>query len=153
MYRIGDVVVVNDRMQRGYRCRIVARAGRNFAPGFEPPQRVLSGVYRTHADRVVEKLHRPPEAGLRVDPQQAVGALLVRHPERDRLLDALRTAGFDVKIHYPVPTHLQAPYAGQDHGELPETDRAVREILSLPITPELRAEDRDRLIDVLLRIS
>jgi hypothetical protein len=49
MYRIGDVVVVDDRMQRGYRYRIVARTGRDFAPGFEPrftPKEMLAlGVF------------------------------------------------------------------------------------------------------------
>jgi hypothetical protein len=49
MYKIGDIVVVNDRMQRGYRYEIVARTGRDFADGFAPhftPKEMLElGVF------------------------------------------------------------------------------------------------------------
>jgi hypothetical protein len=49
MYKIGDIVVVNDRMQRGYRYEIVARSGRDFAEGFAPhftPKEMLElGVF------------------------------------------------------------------------------------------------------------
>ncbi|MDH3235274.1 MAG: hypothetical protein OEQ29_17275 [Alphaproteobacteria bacterium] len=49
MYEIGNIVVVNDRMQSGYRYEIVARTGRDFAPEFEPhfsPQEMLElGVF------------------------------------------------------------------------------------------------------------
>ena len=49
MYRIGDEVVVNDRMQRGYRYTISARSGRDFAPDFTPqltPKQMLElGVF------------------------------------------------------------------------------------------------------------
>jgi UDP-2-acetamido-2-deoxy-ribo-hexuluronate aminotransferase len=46
-------------------------------------------------------------------------------------------------IHYPIPVHRQAacePYSRAD-GLLPATERAVHEILSLPIYPELREEE------------
>jgi dTDP-4-amino-4,6-dideoxygalactose transaminase len=75
---------------------------------------------------------------------------VVRHPERDRILAAVRNLGFDLKIHYPVPIHRQAPYAETRQWSLPETDRAVGEIMSLPVTPELSPRDRDRIIDALL---
>ena len=49
MYKIGDIVVVNDRMQRGYRYEIVARSGRDFGEGFAPhftPKEMLElGVF------------------------------------------------------------------------------------------------------------
>jgi dTDP-4-amino-4,6-dideoxygalactose transaminase len=78
---------------------------------------------------------------------------VVRHPERDRVLEAVRARGFDVKIHYPVPIHRQEPYARSGPWDLPETDRAVGQILSLPVTPELDPADRGRLIDVLLDVA
>ncbi len=43
-------------------------------------------------------------------------------------------------IHYPVPVHLQPAYAGRialGHSGCPETEDAAKEILSLPIYPEL----------------
>jgi dTDP-4-amino-4,6-dideoxygalactose transaminase len=75
---------------------------------------------------------------------------VVRHPERDRILAAMEDRGFEIKIHYPVPIHRQEPYAARWSRPLPETDRAVGEIMSLPVTPELATQDRDRLIDGLL---
>jgi hypothetical protein len=48
-FAVGDEVVVNDKMQRGYRYRLVARTGRNFDEGFEPqltPKQMLHlGVF------------------------------------------------------------------------------------------------------------
>lgn len=75
---------------------------------------------------------------------------VVRHPERDRILEAVRRQGFDVKVHYPVPIHRQAPYADGGPWDLPETERGVREMMSLPVTPELSHEDRDALIAALM---
>ena len=65
---------------------------------------------------------------------------VVRHPDRDRLQAKLRDAGIGTNIHYPVPVHLQPAYAGrvlvEPHG-LGETEAAAREVLSLPMYPEL----------------
>ena len=77
---------------------------------------------------------------------------MVRHPERDRVAAELARAGFEVKVHYPIPIHRQEPYSDGYPWELPVTERTVGEILSLPVTPELEAPDRDRLIDALLEI-
>lgn len=78
---------------------------------------------------------------------------VVRHPERDRVLGTLRERGFDVKVHYPVPIHLQEPYADSGPWDLPETERGVAEMMSLPVTPELSPGDRDALVDALLELA
>ncbi len=74
---------------------------------------------------------------------------VIRSAERDRLREHLRAAQIGTGIHYPVPVHLQPAYQGR-LGEfpagLPETTRAVREILSLPIYPQLAEESADRVI-------
>lgn len=81
-------------------------------------------------------------------------AFVVRHPERDRILAAMRERGFDLKVHYPVPIHRQAPYVdGAGAVALPVTDRAVAEIMSLPVTPELDVADRNRIISALLELA
>ena len=50
--------------------------------------------------------------------------------------------GVDCGIHYPVPIHLQKAYAflGLRRGSFPVTERCAQEFLSLPIYPELQAE-------------
>ena len=68
---------------------------------------------------------------------------VIRHPQRDALMAYLRERGIGTAIHYPVPIHLQPAYRGRlgDAGSLPETEQAAREIVSLPMFPELSAEE------------
>jgi dTDP-4-amino-4,6-dideoxygalactose transaminase len=63
----------------------------------------------------------------------------IYHPARDSLQKSLLEAGIQTGIHYPIPVHLQRPYAdlGYRMGELPVTERIAREQLSLPMFPEL----------------
>jgi dTDP-4-amino-4,6-dideoxygalactose transaminase len=60
---------------------------------------------------------------------------VVRHAARDRLRLRLRARGVETLVHYPVPVHLQPAYAdlGYRPGSLPATERAAREVLSLPL--------------------
>ena len=65
---------------------------------------------------------------------------VVRSARRDALQQALKARGIGTNIHYPVPVHLQPAYAGRlplGPGGLPETERAAREVLSLPMYPQL----------------
>ena len=67
---------------------------------------------------------------------------VARHPRRDELAEALRRRGVATLIHYPVPIHLQPAFAslGVAEGQLPVAEKASREILSLPLYPEMRDE-------------
>ena len=67
---------------------------------------------------------------------------VIRHPRRDALREYLKERGIHTLVHYPVPVHLQPAYAdlGYPAGSLPMTERASREVLSLPIYPELTKE-------------
>lgn len=63
---------------------------------------------------------------------------VVRSDERDDFLTRLREAGVGALVHYPVPIHLQPAYLGRlPTGCLANTERVAKEILSLPIYPEL----------------
>jgi dTDP-4-amino-4,6-dideoxygalactose transaminase len=68
---------------------------------------------------------------------------VIRYAQRDALMAFLRERGIGTAIHYPVPIHLQPAYRGRlgDAGSLPETEKAAREIVSLPMYPELSAEE------------
>jgi dTDP-4-amino-4,6-dideoxygalactose transaminase len=79
-------------------------------------------------------------------------AFVVRHPERDRLAAGLRERGIDCKVHYPIPIHRQPAFEGRCTGPLPWTERAVGEILSLPVSPELSAAQRDEVIAALIEL-
>lgn len=66
----------------------------------------------------------------------------VRSIERDRLQAALAAEGIQTAIHYAEPAHLQPAYAdlGYGAGAFPHAEAAARQVLSLPIYPELGAE-------------
>jgi dTDP-4-amino-4,6-dideoxygalactose transaminase len=74
---------------------------------------------------------------------------VIRHPRRDALAAHLKSAGIGTLVHYPIPVHLQPAYAdlGVAAGSLPETERAAREVLSLPLYPGLTAAQQARVIE------
>jgi aminotransferase EvaB len=78
---------------------------------------------------------------------------VVRHPSRDDLVKVLAASGVAVGIHYPWPIHLMRGYAhlGYREGSLPVTERAAREIFSLPLYPSMTNQDQDRVCDALLQ--
>lgn len=75
----------------------------------------------------------------------------VRVPDRDRVLKELHAAGIGAGIHYPVPIHLTAAFAGLGYsqGAFPVTERTARELLSLPLFPEITAVQQERVASVL----
>ncbi len=68
---------------------------------------------------------------------------VIQSAHRDELAAYLKTRGIDTAIHYPYAIHEQAAYAnlGYRKGDLPVAERLVREILSLPLYPELPLDD------------
>jgi dTDP-4-amino-4,6-dideoxygalactose transaminase len=67
---------------------------------------------------------------------------VVRVPDRDRVKQRLADKGVGTGVYYPVPLHLQDcfRYLGGKEGDLPVTERACREVLALPVYPELPEE-------------
>ncbi|HKZ84802.1 MAG TPA: DegT/DnrJ/EryC1/StrS family aminotransferase [Anaerolineae bacterium] len=76
---------------------------------------------------------------------------VIRHPRRDLLAAYLRDKNIGTGIHYPVPIHLQPAYRGRlaVAGALPETERAAREVLSLPIYPELTTDQARQVAEAI----
>lgn len=78
---------------------------------------------------------------------------VVRAPRRDQLKTYLREQGIPTDIYYPVPLHLQGAFAylGHKPGDFPESERASREVLALPIYPELTAEQQGLIADAIAK--
>ncbi|HVN14777.1 MAG TPA: DegT/DnrJ/EryC1/StrS family aminotransferase [Anaerolineales bacterium] len=72
---------------------------------------------------------------------------VIRHPERDQLRAYLKARGIQTLIHYPVPVHLQPAYKdlGYHADDLPISEAAAKEVLSLPLYPEM-SEDAVKIV-------
>jgi len=75
----------------------------------------------------------------------------LRADNRDALQAALLNAGIQTGIHYSTPVHLQPAYTTLGYGpnSLPESEKAAREVLSLPLYPELTESQIHTVADAL----
>lgn len=76
---------------------------------------------------------------------------VVRSDRRDDLQTFLKSREVAALVHYPAPVHLQPAYQGRLRGSdnLRETERAAREVLSLPIYPELKESEMQTVIEAI----
>jgi len=79
---------------------------------------------------------------------------VVRHPKRDIILEKLKESNIFVNISYPWPIHTMTgyQYLGYKEGDLPETEKAAKEIFSLPMYPTLTDDEVSAVSDVLHNI-
>jgi dTDP-4-amino-4,6-dideoxygalactose transaminase len=72
----------------------------------------------------------------------------LRVPQRDALQAHLKAHDIGCSVYYPLPLHLQPcfAYLGYEEGQCPESERASREVLSLPVFPELTPAQRDDVV-------
>jgi dTDP-4-amino-4,6-dideoxygalactose transaminase len=72
----------------------------------------------------------------------------IRVTKRDALREHLKARGIGHSVYYPVPLHRQPcfAYLGYKEGSCPESERASREVLSLPVFPELTSGQRDEVV-------
>jgi dTDP-4-amino-4,6-dideoxygalactose transaminase len=80
---------------------------------------------------------------------------VVQVPGRDQFREALEAEGIGTTIHYPTPIHLQPASAkyGYKQGMLPVTEALASRIVSLPMYPELSAEQIQLVIDVVKKYA
>ena len=73
----------------------------------------------------------------------------IRTDRRDELQAFLKDRHIGTSVYYPLPLHLQPcfAYLGYQEGSCPESERAAREVLSLPIYPELTTSQLDEVIE------
>jgi dTDP-4-amino-4,6-dideoxygalactose transaminase len=75
----------------------------------------------------------------------------VRVPRRDAVLDAVRARGVDAAVYYPTPVHRLPAFGLAE--ELPHTETAAAEVISLPIHPSLTDREVDHVIETVNKVT
>jgi dTDP-4-amino-4,6-dideoxygalactose transaminase len=134
----------------GYNYRIpeilaaVLRAKLPFLDGWNDGRRRAAAIY----DRLLADVN----VGLvsRLEQTSPVYHLyVVRTPQRDALGKVLSSHDIGWGVHYPIPVHLQPPFLayGGGPGSLPHTEAAAREVISLPMFPELDTDSIETVVE------
>jgi dTDP-4-amino-4,6-dideoxygalactose transaminase len=106
---------------------------------------------------IAERFSRAIKGNSLVPPRPVPGTMHVMHlyvvesPERDALQAFLNERGIGTALHYPRAVHQQGAYAGRIRGSenLPITERLYETLLSLPLYPELRDDEVERICTAL----
>jgi len=125
-----------------------------YIDGWNQARRTVARRYHAlfHAAGLVEAGPYPAH-GI-VLPHEVAGAhhvwhqYVIRSNRRDGLRQFLSERKIGSEIYYPVPLHLQQPLLslGYSQGSFPQAERAAREVLALPIFPELREDEQQTVV-------
>jgi dTDP-4-amino-4,6-dideoxygalactose transaminase len=92
----------------------------------------------------------PP--AVKTDSRHIFHQYMIRVPQhRDALSEHLKRHGVGTKVYYPIPLHRQEcfAYLGYKEGEFPESERAAREVLALPVYPELTQAQQAYVVETI----
>jgi dTDP-4-amino-4,6-dideoxygalactose transaminase len=142
-----------DFLYLGYNSRldaVQAAALRVFLPHLDEWTRLRREAAARYAELLGDVVEVPQD-----EPGHVYHMYAVRTPERDGLAAALKEAGIGHASFYTTPLHLQPAlrYLGWSEGDLPETERAARENLCLPLWAGIREEQQEEVAAVLRRAS
>ena len=121
----------------------VLRAKMKYLPGWNERRRQIARFYD-------EGLKAADVVTPYVEPHcvHVYHQYVIRSRKRDELASFLKERGVDTAVYYPVPLHLQKCFAalGYKEGDLPESERAARETLALPIFPEITQAEMEYVV-------
>jgi dTDP-4-amino-4,6-dideoxygalactose transaminase len=128
-----------------------------YIAGWNDARRAVAGRYDSFFRKAgVVDSGSYPDKGI-VLPKEVPGAhhvwhqYVIRSARRDDLREFLSARKISSEIYYPVPLHMQEAlkFLGYAEGDFPEAERAAREVLALPIFPELRQEEQEAVVNAI----
>jgi dTDP-4-amino-4,6-dideoxygalactose transaminase len=108
----------------------ILRVKRAYLPAWNARRRRNANLYRELLANT--PLTLPDDA-----PGHVWHHFVVRAPRRDELRASLREREIETEVYYPLPLHLQPCFPGGREGDLPHAEYAAREVLALPVHPDL----------------
>lgn len=115
------------------------------------------GARQAHAARYDAAIDGSELQRLPVRPwvRHAYHIYAVRCRQRERLLAEFRRRGIDARVHYPEPVHLAPAWSdlGYRSGDFPHAERAAREVMSIPVHPELTAAQVETIASALQELG
>jgi dTDP-4-amino-4,6-dideoxygalactose transaminase len=133
---------------------VILEAKLKYIDGWNEARRMLAERYhRLFRAAGLAEAGTYPVHGI-VLPSEVKGArhvwhqYVIRCARRDELREFLEARKIGSQIYYPVPLHLQKALEGLGYkeGDFPESERAAREVLALPIFPELREDEQETVV-------
>jgi perosamine synthetase len=112
-------------------------------------RRRIAALYERRL-RDIPEIRLPPMGDVSMIP--VFHLYVIRSSRRDEIAECLAKAGVDTAVHYPVPIHLQPVYQNMYHfreGGYPRSERAAREVLSLPVYPTLSDQEVDHICETI----
>ena len=105
-----------------------------------------AALYRELLDRHTPLILPEPAS---YQSRHVLNQYVVRCQERDRLREHLKQSGIGTEVYYPIPLHRQECYSdlGYIEGAFPESERAAREVLALPIHQALSRDEVGRVCE------
>jgi dTDP-4-amino-4,6-dideoxygalactose transaminase len=124
----------------------VLRVKLKYLSAWTEARRRNASRYRQHfSDAGLMEEIRVPEDY----PGHIYNQFVIRCARRDQLQEYLTTRGIGSEVYYPIPLHLQDCFVdlGYKRGDFPQAEAAAREVLALPIYPELTEEQQHYIVE------
>ena len=126
----------------------ILRVKLRFLKSWVLRRQALAQLYHSQLSGVDGLVHPMVAAGA----THAFTLYVIRARRRKALQKILQSQGIGTRVYYPTPVHRQPLYRKIGRtAPLPETDRAARQVLALPLFPELRRDELDRVCRAIRR--
>jgi len=128
----------------------ILRVKLRFLAEWNQKRRARAAMYNELFDRAADTVVIPHGSSW----AKAVYHLyVIRTRDREQLIAQLSKASIGTGIHYPIPLHLQNAYRdlGYNEGDFPVSEEAAREVLSLPMYPDLQVDQQRRVAQEVLQ--